>query len=209
MFPNLILLYQRWVFLAPVFLLHLEGLELLKSGLTVKKPKQESHCISWLIVINLVLCHHGPCPIQQSAHIFPSLPFAADTSVEALLVVLHIPHQIQMGFSLPTLAYPCIPSEWSVLASTSCMPPFYDGVQWGSPCVSMQTSCHLCFFTDLNFLFSGFYCVKSSSLCSVVFCKYMHHWLATLCNITDSPKMGLVRAERTNISNSWLFNLLL
>lgn len=53
------------------------------------------------------LCYQIPCPIQQQARIFPSLPFATDLPVKALLFALHIPCQIQhhmgFGFSDPIL----------------------------------------------------------------------------------------------------------
>jgi len=50
------------------------------------------------------VCHQVPFPLQQLSLIFPSLPFVAAVSVEALLVDLHIPQQIQvqMGFDFPS-----------------------------------------------------------------------------------------------------------
>lgn len=53
------------------------------------------------------LCHPVPCPTQQYVPIFPSLPFTADVSLEALLVTFHICCHIQLqmyfGFVTPPL----------------------------------------------------------------------------------------------------------
>lgn len=51
----------------------------------------------------------APCPIQQQAHIYPGLPYAADVLVEILPVDLHVHYQIQhqiqlqLAFLIPAL----------------------------------------------------------------------------------------------------------
>jgi len=78
-------------------------------GLTNKDRGEED--IEYLSLFH-VSCHQTPCAIiHHQAHIFPSLPFAADTPAEALLIafVLHIPCQIQLqasfGFPNPVSPY--------------------------------------------------------------------------------------------------------
>lgn len=54
------------------------------------------------------LCHQIPHPIQQQAHIFPSLPFSPDLLAKAL-AAFHAPCQVQFhmgfGYSNPLLVH--------------------------------------------------------------------------------------------------------
>lgn len=75
---------------------------------------------------------------------FFHLPFAADTLGKSSLVALHVPHQIQIcvGSVFPyswMLGWPpCTSPKSSILASASCMFPFYAWVLSGAYCSSMQ-----------------------------------------------------------------------
>lgn len=73
-----------------------------------------------------VLCHQGPCPIQQQVSIFPNLPSVS--CVQALLVVFDNPHQIQfhLGFDFPNSVSACsdsfsIPPGLPDPSSTFCI----------------------------------------------------------------------------------------
>jgi len=129
MLSNLILLH-RGLFLALDFPTSLSGLVFLKVNLTSKdRGKEDTEYLG----LFQVLCHHVPCPPQQQAHIFPSLPSAHDVPVEAFIANLHITHQIQLqtGFvsaiSIPAcLGTASSYSSWSpVPVSSACIHPFH------------------------------------------------------------------------------------
>lgn len=76
-------------------------------------------------------CYQVPYPIQQQAHIFPCLPFAAGILVDVLVAVHNsLPRSAPDGFCL-FQPCPCvlgqhlyIPGSSPVLASTSFTLPF-------------------------------------------------------------------------------------
>lgn len=99
LFSEVILFYQKYVVLAPVFV-GLWGLGSLKINLPNKDGDKE--CTEYL-------CNEDPCPIHQCAHIFPNLPFVMYVLTKSLLVAFHIPGQIQcqFGFDCPSYIFVC------------------------------------------------------------------------------------------------------
>lgn len=94
-----------------------------------------------------VRCSQVTHHIQQWTHIYPLLPFAADTPVE-VLVAFHFPLQIQLqlDFGFPDPTSPCLDSV--LLEHLTLVPPFVCFLFkiWdlsGAPCSSIQSSCHL------------------------------------------------------------------
>lgn len=126
-----------------------------KSSLLHTFPLTSEAWCSWRLVLpaktegnqylglSCILCHQGPYPIQQQAHVFPSPSFAADVQVEAFLVPHQIQPQVGFGFPEPIPAY--LDSVYIPPPSASCVLPFYIGIYSGASHSSTKPFCCLCF----------------------------------------------------------------
>lgn len=102
MLPNLILFHQGFLFPASYFPRKCVS-GIWDSRRLILPVRTDAKRALSTAGFSCILCHWDPGHIQQSAHIFPGPPFPAEVRVEAFLIALHKPAQIQflVGFGIP------------------------------------------------------------------------------------------------------------